>query len=59
MATDNSKVKKTSFRYGRSKMIDLPLGNEEFASLDAREAGFELPEVSAGRSLSAGFVRTS
>src|SRR6266550_911955 len=62
VATDNSKVKKTSFRYGRNKMFDLPLGNEEFESLDAREAGFELPEVSAGqlvRSSTADLVRTS
>ena len=47
MATDNSKVEKTSFRYGGNKMFDLPQGNEEFESLDARKAGFELPEVSA------------
>lgn len=60
-AAENSKAKKTSFRYGRSKMIDLPLGNEEFGSLDAREAAFELPEVSAGqlvRSLTADLIRT-
>src|SRR5256885_646427 len=43
VATDSTKLKKTSFRYGWDKMIDLPLGNEEFASLDARGSGFELP----------------